>query len=87
MYTLKANDAPVVSVDFSPNGKLIASGSMDGAVRIWDLGSGRELWVRTNNAAVRSVAFFPDGRRMVTGCFDHTATVWEVASGKALFPP
>ncbi len=84
-YTLKANNAPVMSVDFSPNGKLIASGSMDGAARIWDLGSGRELWVRTNNAPVRSVAFFPDGRRMVTGSFDQTATVWEVDSGKALF--
>ncbi len=85
VYTLKANDAPVVSVDYSPNGKLIASGSTDGAVRIWDLGSGRERWVRTNNAAVRSVAFFPDGRRMVTGGRDQTATVWEVASGKELF--
>src|SRR5262249_11829680 len=85
MYTLKANDAPVQSVDFSPNGKLIASGSLDGAARIWDLGSGRELWVRTNKEAVRSVAFFPDGRRMVTGCWDHTATVWEVATGKELF--
>ena len=85
MYTLKANSAPVVSVDFSPNGKLIASGSMDGAVRIWDLGSRRELWVRTNNAMVRSVAFFPNGRQMVTGGWDQTATVWEVESGKELF--
>lgn len=85
MPTLKANNAPVVSVDFSRDGKLIASGSMDGAVRLWDLGSGRELWVRTNNAAVRSVAFFPDGQRMVTGGFDQTATVWQVESGKALF--
>jgi eukaryotic-like serine/threonine-protein kinase len=85
MFTLKANGAPVVSVDFSPNGKLIASGSTDGAVRVWDLGSGQELWVRTNNAAVRSVAFFPDGRRMVTGSRDQTATVWEVDSGKEVF--
>jgi len=86
MNTLKANDAPVMSVDFSPDGKLIASGSLDGAARIWDLGSGRELWVHTNNAMVRSVAFFPDGRRMVTGCWDHNATVWEVPTGKELFP-
>jgi len=84
-YTLKANGAPVVSVDFSPNGRLISSGSMDGAVRLWDLGSGRELWVRTNKVPVRSVAFFPDGRRLVAGGYDQTATVWEVAGGKELF--
>ncbi len=85
IYTLKANNAPVMSVSFSPNGKLIAAGSMDGIARIWDLESGRELWVRTNNAAVRSVAFFPDGQRMVTGSFDYTATVWNVDGGTALF--
>ena len=59
MYTLKANNAPVVSVDFSPNGKLIASGSLDGAVRIWDLGSRRELWVSYEQRCGSISCFLP----------------------------
>src|SRR5262245_27717048 len=54
----------VTSLSYSPDGKLLASASGDGMVKIWDLGSGQN--VRTfrghGGGRVHAVAFVPDGR-------------------------
>ena len=78
----------MVSVDFSPDGRLIVSGSFDGTARVWDVGSGRELWVRTNTA-LRSDQWLSSRTAgdWSPAVSTSTATVWEVASGKELFQP
>ena len=37
---LTGHDGPVRSVAFSPNGQLVASGSDDNAIRLWDVATG-----------------------------------------------
>ncbi len=64
---------------FSPDGSLLATASLDGLVRIWNVGDGSEFGVlRGHNGPVEQVAFSPDGGRLLTASHDGTARLWEI---------
>jgi WD40 repeat protein/serine/threonine protein kinase len=75
-------------VAFSPDGQFLASGSLDGTVRIWDTNTWREVQsfqAHEANLHARSVAFSPDSRRLATAGWDRTAKVWDIVSGRRLY--
>jgi parallel beta-helix repeat protein len=69
----------VFAVAYSPYGCLLASGSWDNIVKVWDVAKGSE--VRTlseHRGPVKTVAFSPDGRLIASGSADNTIKLWEV---------
>lgn len=77
----------VGAVAFSPDGTLIASGSFDRKIRVWDLASGqvrRELNHGGNPVlpgGVASLSFSPDGRALASGSGSHMK-LWNLLTGK-----
>jgi RNA polymerase sigma factor (sigma-70 family) len=75
----------VLALGYSADGKMLASGSIDEAVHLWDAKTGQLLHIlRGHKAWVDSVFFTPDNKRVISCGQDQTARVWEVATGKEL---
>jgi WD40 repeat protein len=73
--------AAITSLAFSPDGKRLASGSLDTKVRTWDVESGKQLLDLGNNSRVRSVVFSPDGLLLAATGDDGMGRVWDAAKG------
>ncbi|HRI18428.1 MAG TPA: hypothetical protein PL196_07895, partial [Burkholderiaceae bacterium] len=73
------------SVDFSPNGALIAEGRTNGSsynVKVYRVADGTLLLnLPGHSNATHAVAFSPDGTLLATGGDDKTAKLWRVSDG------
>jgi len=74
---------PVLSVVYSPDGKMLAAGKGNGMTKIYDA-AGKELMTcRAKDQWIRSVAFSPDGKQVASAEDDGSVILWDVATGKA----
>lgn len=87
----EAQSAPVLSVAFSPDGRLLASASYTlgrradarNAFMLWDVATGQEVFAAISaHIPVRSVAFSPEGNLVaIAGLIgEHDVVIWDLAS-------
>ena len=75
---LTAHRGGVLTVNISPDGQWIATGSNDRTVMLWAM-NGRLVHRLDHQSTVHRVAFTADSQRLVTGSLDGTVQVWDLA--------
>jgi WD40 repeat protein/class 3 adenylate cyclase len=85
MFSLEGHEDQVQDVDWSPDGRWIATSSFDATVGIWDARTGELRFSLFHDGPVPVSDWSPDGGRLVAG--GTKATVWEIteAGGEKLF--
>jgi len=75
----------VSSVVFSPDGKLLASGSGDYTVRIWQVDTGECIKIlKGHTTNVDTIAFSPDGKFLIAGVRNGEIWIWNIENNKCL---
>jgi RNA polymerase sigma factor (sigma-70 family) len=71
------------AVAWNPDGSVLASGSRDKTVKLWDVKTGKETTaLKGHTDEVDAVAFRPDGKMLASASADETIRLWDAATGK-----
>jgi WD40 repeat protein len=69
----------IVSLAFSPDGRILAAGAVGGQVYLWDLKSRTLLWsFKVHDGDVNDLAFTPDSEVLVSAGDDHRVVQWDL---------
>jgi RNA polymerase sigma factor (sigma-70 family) len=70
---------------FAPDGKALAAGDGNNAIRLWEIPSGKVLHpTESHHSGVHCVALSPDGKVLAAGTTFKTVYLWDVTTGKPL---
>ena len=79
--TLEGHTERVTSVAFSPEGQVLASGDLEGVIRLWNIRTGTHRMIATPHKSVNVVAFSPDGRTIMSR-EDTDFRLWDTETGQ-----
>ncbi len=75
----------VLSVAFSPDGKLVAAGTTDGEIRLWNITQSIPLFTFQGHTDwVYAVAFSPDNKTLISGSDDQSVRIWDIDTRQTL---
>jgi WD40 repeat protein len=81
MLEFRGHTLDVEAVQFSPDGRRIVSGGLDGTIRMWDSGTGEAVGVlQGHESIVRAVAFNPSGSLVASASDDRTIRLWDAST-------
>jgi serine/threonine protein kinase len=82
----RGHTGAVTALSWSPDSRLVASGSWDCSVHVWSSMSGRRILdYQEHTAGVTAVAWSPDKKYLASGSDDGMVHLWEPATGKTHF--
>jgi WD40 repeat protein len=83
LRTFNGHKDALYAAALSPDGRILATGSYDQKIKLWDAESGSEMRTLSgHNGAVYGLAFRPDGKILASASGDRTVKLWDVASGE-----
>jgi WD40 repeat protein/serine/threonine protein kinase len=69
---------PYQAVAFSPDRRYLVTGQLDGAVEVWDAGTGQNVrTLVTHEREIRGLVFSRDGRKLASASGDGTVKLWD----------
>lgn len=80
VFSIEAHSSAIRSVNFSPDGTLLATGSADRNIRIWNLHGDKLQILKGHTDPIRSVCFSPDGKTLLSASLDSTVRQWQIES-------
>src|SRR6185295_12445532 len=78
---LSGHSSGVKSIAFSPDGRMLASGSADSTIILWDVTASQPIGqpLTGHTGSILSIAFSPDGKTLASGSDDKSIILWDVA--------
>jgi hypothetical protein len=85
VWRIKGHSGWVTAIEFSPDGKILASASTDYEIKLWSTETGK--WLKTfkkHKNEVWSISFSPDGQTLASGSDDYSIKLWSLESGDCI---
>ncbi|WP_242063163.1 hypothetical protein [Nostoc sp. FACHB-892] len=83
--TLLGHAWAVLTVAFSPNGKILATGSDDNTIKLWEVNTGQLISTLVGHSwSVVAVAFTADGKTLLSASWDKTVKLWRVSTAEEI---
>ena len=85
VQSFTGHEESVKAVAVSPNGKIVASGSKNGEIKLWELDTGKLIrTISAHKQSVKSIAISPDGKTLVSGSKSGKVKLWEIETGELI---
>jgi ABC-type oligopeptide transport system substrate-binding subunit len=82
--TLTGHTDGIPCLAYSSDGTILASGSVDNSVKLWDPATGKATDTLGHTSTVFSLCFTPNGKTLFAGDDDTLIKVWDVTTGKSI---
>jgi WD40 repeat protein len=81
--TLSGHTQPVRALALSPSGQILASGSDDQTIKLWNTTTGKLLHTLNGHRdRIKSILITPDEKTVISTSFDNTIKFWDTQTGK-----
>ncbi len=86
-HILKGHKNYIRCLSYSPDSRIIASGSNDQTIRLWDVETGKHIRTLIGHESdITELSFSPDGSTLISVSSDMTINFWDITSGELKLP-